>query len=308
MDEALPYNGTNVSYGRVVPLVSSYAAGPLGLLHLPRLWLKGLLHAADMLAEDWGCGPGGLDKRITDCVGIDRDAFLPWLLRSFPTYAECEAWVREHARTLDAESIAASNAMLRSHPLPRGLGPKFRRYLGVDDESVDVGIMLNNLDDWMAVRRYLIEYRDRLEPIVPAISPETTGPLGVVQLPRLWLKEVLRSAGALPAAYRFADEPLDRSILPRLGIDPSEAQRFIASEFPTYVAFESWIRERAPRRDGAFIEEANAELGRDVVEAVQSYDWALLHRTIADRRGSRPAAGHVPTEGIPAFFKTQTGS
>lgn len=80
-----PYQGTLVSRGRIVPLISSYVAGPLGLPHLPRLWLKALLHAKDMLAEDWGCGPGGLDRRIMEFVGIDGVAFMAWLMDIKPT-------------------------------------------------------------------------------------------------------------------------------------------------------------------------------------------------------------------------------
>src|SRR5271167_3629047 len=89
MRDLHPYRGTHVSRGRIVPLISSEVPGAFGLMHLPRLWLKALLHATDTLAEDWGCGAGGLDKITMDFVGIDSDAFVPWVLQDFPTYAEC---------------------------------------------------------------------------------------------------------------------------------------------------------------------------------------------------------------------------
>jgi hypothetical protein len=292
------YAGSAISRGKVVPLISSYAAGPLGLIHLPRLWLKGLLYALGILAEDWGFGPGGLDRRITDAVGIDREAFVPWLLQTFPTYAECEAWVRAHARTLTPEAIAGSNAALTSAPLPRGLGAQFRRYLQIDDPSVDVGIMLNNLDDWMAVYRYVGEYRDRLEPIVPAIGPGITGPLGVVVLPRLWLKAVLGVANALPPDYPLATEPADEAVLRALGIAPADAARFLIAAFPTYVGFESWIREQTGPVSAARVAAVNALLSPAATDAAHAYDWDLLHRTLAVRRFAGLA---VPTIGILPF-------
>lgn len=290
------YDGSAISRGKIVPLISSYVAGPLGLIHLPRLWLKSLLHATGLLPEDWGCGPGGLDKRIMDFVGLDPATFVPWLLQTFPPYEECEAYVRANARHLSAETIARSNAMLRSHPLPRGLGPQFRAYLGVEDPSVDVGIMLNNLDDWEAVRRYALEHRETLEPIVPAISPGTTGPLGVVHLPRWWMKRFLRAAGALPAGYAHAEEPADRAVLERLGIDPAAAEAFVAAELPAYVAFEAWIRGAA---DTAQIAAANAAVAAGTIAAVEAYDRALLHEMLRARRAADPAA--VQAAGIFAF-------
>ena len=37
----------------IVPLISSGTAGPLGVLHLPRLWLKASLGAAGKLHSDY---------------------------------------------------------------------------------------------------------------------------------------------------------------------------------------------------------------------------------------------------------------
>ncbi len=44
---------------KVIPLVSSGTAGPLGAIHLPRLWAKLTLHNAGLLPEDYdSCGDG----------------------------------------------------------------------------------------------------------------------------------------------------------------------------------------------------------------------------------------------------------
>jgi hypothetical protein len=43
----------------IVPLISSGVAGPLGVLHLPRLWLKASLEARGLLAPGYpGIGAG----------------------------------------------------------------------------------------------------------------------------------------------------------------------------------------------------------------------------------------------------------
>lgn len=302
MDGSTTYRGSDVSQGHVIPLISSYVAGPLGLMHLPRLWLKGLLHAADILAEDWGCGPGGLDKRIMDAVGIDAGAFIPWLLQTFPTYEACEAWVVEHASALDADSIARSNGDLASAPLPRGLGPQFRRYLGIEDavNPIEVGIMLNNLDDWMAVHRYVAQWRDGLDAIVPAISPSTSGPLGVVHLPRLWLKSILGAAAALPAGYPRVRETADWSVLDALGIDPAASARKLG-EMPTYLQYESWVRERLPPDAATAIGVANCTLTRAEVLAAESLDWGLLHESIGVRFRAAPKKPAASLIGIRPF-------
>ena len=76
---------------------------------------------------------------------------------------------------LTAEAIAESNAHLLNARLPGDLNAQFRAHMQVDD-SVEVGIMLNTLDDWDTVHRYALTNRANLEPIVPAISPLTAGP------------------------------------------------------------------------------------------------------------------------------------
>ena len=42
-----------------VPMISSGVAGPLGVIHLPRLWLKSSLEAQGKIATGYpGCGSG----------------------------------------------------------------------------------------------------------------------------------------------------------------------------------------------------------------------------------------------------------
>lgn len=281
MDESLRYHGTTVSRGRIVPLISSYVAGPLGLIHLPRLWLKALLHAQDRLAEDWGCGPGGLDKIIIDFVGIDNAAFVGWLTGALPDYSECEKWVSGNASKLTPEAIAESNARLRRGRLPGDLNAQFRAHLGIDDDTVEVGIMLNTLDDLHTVYRYALANRMDIEPIVPAVSPTTTGLLGVPQLPRQWLKDVLFALSALPAEYPLVEESADSEVLEGLGIDPKLARAYVRRVVPNYLDYERWIHERTTE---ARLESVRkTEVAKTAVATIaHACDWALLHSMLSN--------------------------
>src|SRR6202030_4274706 len=77
----------------IVPMTSSGVAGPLGVLHLPRLWQKTSLEAAGKLHPDYpGCGKG-YDQMVLDGLGLDRDEFLNYVKNSKPTYIQLESWI-----------------------------------------------------------------------------------------------------------------------------------------------------------------------------------------------------------------------
>ena len=298
MNDQLRYHGTIVSRGKVVPLISSYVAGPLGLIHLPRLWLKALLHAHNRLAEDWGCGPGGLDKIIMGYVGVDKETFITWLMNELPSYARCEQWVRENATNLTAEAIAESNAYLLNSRLPGDLNAQFRAHMQIDDDSVEVGIMLNTLDDWDTVHRYALSNRADLEPIVPAISPLTAGLLGIPQVPRQWLKDVLFALSALPPSYPLLDEPADAAVLEELGIDPPTARAHVRSALPSYLHYERWLREQTAEGRLAAARDRHDSIIAAAAKA-HATDWGLLHAMLA-----QPATSPVGSTGIFAFSIT----
>jgi peptide/nickel transport system permease protein len=57
---------------QIVPLISSGVAGPLGVIHLPRLWQKASLAAAGKLHADYpGCGKG-YDGMTLAALGTDE--------------------------------------------------------------------------------------------------------------------------------------------------------------------------------------------------------------------------------------------
>jgi hypothetical protein len=140
---------------KIVPLISSSVAGPLGILHLPRLWLKILLHASGLLPEGYRHGAGGFDETLCANLGIDRDVLVSFIEIRRPDYLELEEWVKSNARNLNEASIAKHNAEIASRNMPSPLLEQRRTELGIADPSMTNAILLNNLEDWSAVHRRL---------------------------------------------------------------------------------------------------------------------------------------------------------
>ncbi|HCC21283.1 MAG TPA: DUF5069 domain-containing protein, partial [Verrucomicrobiales bacterium] len=99
---------------KIVPLISSGTKGPLGVLHLPRLWLKASLEKAGKIADGYpGCGQG-YDQMVLDGLGLDRDAFLAFIATQ-PTYIQCEEWVSQNGTKVNDEAIQELNAAITGY-------------------------------------------------------------------------------------------------------------------------------------------------------------------------------------------------
>jgi hypothetical protein len=132
-----------------VPLISSGTAGPLGVLHLPRLWLKVSLEARGKLASGYpGCGKG-YDLMTCNALGINQDAVKKFITESQPTYPQFEAWVKK-------QPCGSTKDHLQAQPINLGYihDDSTRRGIlaasGVQDDarSTPGAVDLNNLDDW----------------------------------------------------------------------------------------------------------------------------------------------------------------
>lgn len=132
----------------IVPTISSGTAGPLGVLHLPRLWQKASLEAAGKLHSDYpGCG-NGYDQMVLDGIGVDKAAFLAFI-DTKPTYVQTEAWVKANATKLNAESVATLNAAITGYIHADETRAAILSAVGrADDGSILDAVNLNNLDDW----------------------------------------------------------------------------------------------------------------------------------------------------------------
>lgn len=137
---------------KIVPLISSGVAGPLGVLHLPRLWQKVSLEAKGLLADGYPGAGHGYDQMVIDGLGLDRDEVLAFIAGEFPTYPEFEAWVKSRpGAKLDAESIAALNAAITGYHHADEVRRSILEANDLpDDESAPKdAVNLNNLDDWL---------------------------------------------------------------------------------------------------------------------------------------------------------------
>lgn len=134
----------------IVPLISSGVAGPLGVLHLPRLWLKASLGAAGKLHGDYPAIGPGYDQMVLDGLGIDKAAFESFIATSKPSYVECEKWILDQkGGALDPAAVEKLNQAITGYIHDDDTR---REILGAagreDDGSIKDAVNLNNLDDW----------------------------------------------------------------------------------------------------------------------------------------------------------------
>ncbi|MEI7551058.1 MAG: DUF5069 domain-containing protein [Verrucomicrobiota bacterium] len=135
---------------KFVPLISSGTAGPLGVLHLPRFWLKASLEACGKLDSRYpGCGLG-YDQMTLNALGLNRDAVLAYLKNSRPTYPQFEAWIKQQPGVkLDAATIEKHNASVRGYNHDDATRQGILKNNGLsDDGSVKDAVRLNDLDSW----------------------------------------------------------------------------------------------------------------------------------------------------------------
>src|ERR1041384_3898604 len=98
-----------------VPLISSGTAGPLGVLHLPRLWQKVSLETAGKLAPGYPDIGKGYDAMTCAALGLDEQAVKDYIKQNKPTYPEFEAWVKKNANSLNRDAIEKHNAAVRGY-------------------------------------------------------------------------------------------------------------------------------------------------------------------------------------------------
>jgi hypothetical protein len=109
-----------------------------------------------------------------------------------------------------------------------------------------------------------------VQQLPPPIPVYAKGPLGIVQLPRLWSKVLLSAQGRLREGYSACGDGFDRVVLEGLGLDREEVVQYLTSERPSYFAFEAWILAKKG--------------GTIPAEAVQSINDYILNRVLPEER------------------------
>ncbi len=153
----------------LVPLISSGTAGPLGVLHLPRLWLKASLEAQGKLAPGYPGAGQGYDQMVISGLGLDRQTVLDYIKTERPTYPQFEAWIKgQPGAKLGKESIDTLNASITGyiHDDATRKGVLESNGLADDETAARDAVNLNNLDDWKEFHTAL--YAEEEAPAAPA--------------------------------------------------------------------------------------------------------------------------------------------
>jgi hypothetical protein len=293
---------------RMVPLIGATVAGPLGVVHLPRMWYKSVLSAAGSLYEGYFDHYKGFNQRVVDGLGLEPEAWFAFLA-TMPTYPQAEGFVTAHATKLDPASIAAVNTEVLTFLRPEENAAAVRARAGLGDPTFRNSARLLNFDDWCTMHQDLVAHRDGgLAPIVPMVSSGQTGMLEVPHLPRLWIKALLSAVSALPDGWKTgANCGFDRTLADLIGLDLDAACGFIQTQLPSYIAFEDWVREhiaepdadtkarwnskilglqKSPEQAAAEAVEAGAPqlTDRGVILLNDIVDWKHMHDDLVEQR------------------------
>ena len=135
----------------IVPLISSGVAGPLGVLHLPRLWLKVSLEARGKLAAGYPGIGKGCDLMVCNGLGLNTEVVRKFIADNRPTYPQFEAWIKKQpGAKLDRASIYKLNQAILGYIHDDATRKGILSASGIpDDGSVNPSAVdLNNIDDW----------------------------------------------------------------------------------------------------------------------------------------------------------------
>jgi|SRR4029077_437808 len=142
-----------------VPLISSGVAGPLGVVHLPRLWQKVSLEENGKLAAGYPGVGKGFDAMTLAALGLEEEAVRDYIKRNKPTYPQFEAWVKKNAKSLDRGAIEKHNAAVRGYNHDDETRRGILSACGMTDDvsALKDAVNLNNLDDWYEFHQQVLK-------------------------------------------------------------------------------------------------------------------------------------------------------
>jgi hypothetical protein len=130
----------------IVPLVSSGTAGPLGAIHVPRLWLKLSLASIGALPDGYDeCG-AGFDAMTLSALDLDRQKTIDFVRQNKPRYMEFEEWIVANGK-VDKATIERHNAAIRGYNHGDELAKNMRQSSKIGDPSVKDAVTLNTVED-----------------------------------------------------------------------------------------------------------------------------------------------------------------
>ncbi len=135
----------------IIPMIPCNVAGPLGVLHLPRLWLKVSLEARGKLADGYPGIGKGFDQLVISSLGLTADGVRAFITENRPTYAAFEAWVKAQPGVkLSRASIDKLNQSILAYQHGDETRAGILQAAGYPDDGSVLGaaVELNALDDW----------------------------------------------------------------------------------------------------------------------------------------------------------------
>ncbi|MDA0746657.1 MAG: hypothetical protein O2954_09055 [bacterium] len=265
----------------MIPLISSICHGPLEICHLPRFWWKTLTRKAGILDEEYPDLGHGLDARVLDILKLDHERTLSYLRTTMPTYLDFETWVLEQV-TLDRAVTDKWNESVctRMHTNPEKLAETTGDIGIPNDGEITSAVLLNSLQDWSLFfkRDLSTNFSGLGGSVVPLIATIDYGPLEVCQLPRTWLKVLLKARNLLHPDYPDCGGGLDARVLNVLKLDRDKTVAFLRNTTPQYLEFEAWVlQENGGQLDRAAIHEWNTFLRNREHTAEKRAD---IHKTL----------------------------
>lgn len=265
-----------------MPLIGANVKGPAGIAMLPRLWLKAILADVKLLPPEYVADNSGTNKLVLDGLGIDANAAFAQLAAQ-PAYAVFERWIVE--RGASQAAVDATNAAIAAQQKPPENAELVRSRVGLAGTAESGAALMNALDDWTTVHERVV--RERAAPkhsIVPALSSQSVGPLGLIHLPRLWMKATLAATGALhPGWSAGRDDALDMRLSKLLGLDFDSIVAYIEAHLPPYVPFERWIVQRSAGLLPADVAAHNTTLRMrfgNAIDRTDQHDWTSLYTLV----------------------------
>ncbi len=133
---------------KVVPTISSGTAGPLGAVHLPRLWTKLTLFSAGQLADGYDSCGAGFDQMTISALGLDRDAVIAFVRDTKPTYLQFEQYViDQNGGSVSPDAIKKHNDAIFGYNHSDELAAQMRSSSGLKNDAVKDAVSLNSLED-----------------------------------------------------------------------------------------------------------------------------------------------------------------
>jgi hypothetical protein len=143
-----------------VPLISSGVSGPLGAIHLPRLWQKVSLEAKGQLCAGYPDIGAGFDSMVLKALNLDPAEVRQFVKQNRPTYFQFEGWVKSQpAAKVDKGTIEASNAAIRGYFHSGETRKEILSACGLAEDAAlpRDAVNLNNMEDWAEFHRRVLQ-------------------------------------------------------------------------------------------------------------------------------------------------------